>query len=55
MALDIVNAAAVRAALQDTPKLRERDLAEKLGISEAQLLAAQGGTTVVRINPRRMF
>ncbi|MCT4553239.1 MAG: hemin-degrading factor [Pelagimonas sp.] len=51
MALDIVNAAAVRAALQDTPKLRERDLAEKLGISEAQLLAAQVGKTVVRINP----
>lgn len=39
----------IRAAITENAKLRERDLADKLGISEAQLLAAQSGRRVTRI------
>ena len=46
----ILTAAAIRAAKDETPKLRERDLADQLGISEAQLLAAQVGQGVTRIS-----
>ena len=41
---------AIRAALADAPKLRSRDLANQLKISEAQLLAAQTGRGVTRIS-----
>ncbi|MEM9697498.1 MAG: ChuX/HutX family heme-like substrate-binding protein [Pseudomonadota bacterium] len=41
----------IRQAIADNPKKRERDLAESLGISEAQLLAAQLGQAVKAINP----
>lgn len=40
----------IRAALAASPKLRSRDLASQLGISEAQLLAAQTGDGVTRIS-----
>ena len=49
MALDSASGAEIRAAIHDNPKLRERDLAEKLGISEAQLVAARVGDGVVRV------
>ncbi|MBV0912465.1 hemin-degrading factor [Anianabacter salinae] len=39
----------IRGARTDFPKLRDRDLAEKIGVSEAQLLAAFTGTDVTRI------
>ena len=39
----------IRAARVDNPKLRERDLAAQLGISEAQLVAAHVGPGVRRI------
>lgn len=39
----------IRAARLDQPKLRERDLSDQLGISEAQLLAAHCGQGVTRI------
>lgn len=41
--------AAIRAAISDTPKTRARDLAQKLGITEAQLVAAQTGHGATRI------
>lgn len=40
----------IRSALSDNTTLRERDLADKLGITEAQLLAAQSGNGVTRID-----
>ncbi|WP_425038722.1 hemin-degrading factor [Primorskyibacter sp. S187A] len=40
----------IRSAVAEWPKLRERDLAAKLGISEAQLVAARAGHGVTRIN-----
>ena len=48
---------AIRAALNDTPKLRERDLAAKLGITEAQLVAARVGQGATRIaaHPDRLM
>ncbi|MDX1742943.1 MAG: ChuX/HutX family heme-like substrate-binding protein [Ruegeria sp.] len=39
----------IRAARLENPKKRERDLADQLGISEAQLVAAHVGVDVVRI------
>jgi len=36
----------------ENPKMRERDLAAQLGISEAELVAARCGEGVVRIEPR---
>ena len=43
--------AIVRARV-DNPKMRERDLATQLGISEAELVAAHCGDGVLRIEPR---
>ncbi|UXX82389.1 hemin-degrading factor [Roseovarius pelagicus] len=40
----------IRAAQAEHPKLRDRDLATKLGISEAQLVAASCGITATRID-----
>lgn len=41
----------IRAARADSPDLRERDLADRLGISEAQLVAAHVGAGVTRLTP----
>lgn len=41
----------IRQARLGNPKMRERDLADKLGISEAQLLSAHLGQGVTRITP----
>jgi putative hemin transport protein len=42
----------IRAARAENPKMRERDLAAQLGISEAELVAAHCGESVQRIDPR---
>ncbi|MDX8493001.1 hemin-degrading factor [Mesorhizobium sp. VK22B] len=42
----------IRRAREDNPKLRERDLAAQLGISEAELVAAHCGQGAVRVEPR---
>lgn len=42
----------IRKARQDNPKLRERDLATNLGISELELLAAHCGEGVTRLEPK---
>lgn len=44
-------AADIRASRLEHPKLRDRDLADQLGISEAQLTAAHVGQGVTRISP----
>lgn len=41
----------IRQARLDNPQMRARDLADKIGISEARLLAAQLGDGVTRITP----
>ncbi|MEM6373923.1 MAG: ChuX/HutX family heme-like substrate-binding protein [Pseudomonadota bacterium] len=41
----------IRDAYRENPKTRERDLANKLGISEAGLMAAHCGELVTRIDP----
>lgn len=48
---------AIRAARAEHPKMRERDLAARLGISEAQLVAAHVGEGVTRIDaaPARLI
>ena len=46
------DAAAIRQARADNPKMRERDLATQLGISEAEFVAAWCGAGVRRIEPR---
>lgn len=43
---------AIRQTRADNPKMRERDLAMQLGISEAELLAAHCGAGVTRVEPR---
>lgn len=45
------DAAAIRQARQDNPKMRERDLASQLGISEAEYLEAYVGDFADRIEP----
>ncbi|WP_166416910.1 hemin-degrading factor [Cochlodiniinecator piscidefendens] len=40
----------IRVACVENPKMRERDLAHKLGISEAELVAAHVGHGAIRIN-----
>lgn len=45
------NAAEIRQARQENPKLRERDLALNLGVSEAELVAAHCGDGSTRIVP----
>ncbi len=42
----------IRRARSDNPKMRERDLAQSLGISEAELVAAHCGEGVRRVEPR---
>lgn len=42
----------IRRARAENPKMRERDLASQLGVSEADLVAAHCGEGVVRIEPR---
>jgi putative hemin transport protein len=42
----------IRLARSENPKMRERDLAEMLGISEAEYVAAHCGDGVTRIEPR---
>ncbi|RWM76885.1 ChuX/HutX family heme-like substrate-binding protein [Mesorhizobium sp.] len=42
----------IRRAREDSPKIRGRDLAARLGISEAELVAAHCGFGTVRIEPR---
>ncbi|MEL7213158.1 MAG: ChuX/HutX family heme-like substrate-binding protein [Pseudomonadota bacterium] len=44
-----LDAATIRAMREDLPKLRDRDLADKLGITEAQLVAAFCGRGVTKI------
>jgi len=48
---------AIRQARAEAPKTRERDLAERLGISEAQLVAAYlgHGVTAIDANPDRLL
>jgi putative hemin transport protein len=41
-----------RRAREENPKIRERDLSAQLGISEAELVAAQCGLGTVRVEPR---
>lgn len=57
MATSELSAADIRAAIAENAKLRARDLAEKLGISEAQLVAADTGRGVMRIaaHPDRLM
>ncbi len=47
----------IRAAQADTPKMRARDLADKLAISEAELVAARvgAGTTRIDAHPDRLM
>lgn len=45
------DAAAIREARQNNPKLRERDLASQLGISEAEYLEAFVGLFIDRLEP----
>jgi len=42
----------IRRARADNPKMRERDLALQMGISEAELVAAHAGASARRIEPR---
>jgi len=42
----------IRTARAENPKMRERDLAAQLGVSEAELVAAHIGESVKRIEPR---
>ena len=43
------DSAGLRAARADKPKARDRDLAQELGVSEAELLAAHVGHGATRI------
>ncbi|MEM6464424.1 MAG: ChuX/HutX family heme-like substrate-binding protein [Pseudomonadota bacterium] len=46
------NSEAIRRARSDNPKMRERDLAKHLGISEAEYVAAWCGISATRIEPK---
>lgn len=48
---DLALAERIRTARADNPRIRERDLADQLGVSEAELLAAGEGAAVTRIDP----
>ncbi len=50
-AASLPSPAAIRQARADNPKMRERDLASQLGISECQFVAAHCGFGVRRIRP----
>lgn len=43
---------AIRAAAKENPDMRERDLARKLGVSEAEFVAAHCGVSAIRLEPR---
>lgn len=45
----VISAPDIKAARVENPKMRDRDLADKLGISEAELVAATLGETATRI------
>ena len=45
----VISAPDIKAARMENPKMRDRDLADKLGISEAELVAAALGETATRI------
>ncbi|GAA6178626.1 MULTISPECIES: hemin-degrading factor [unclassified Shimia] len=47
---DVLSSEDIRAAKIENAKMRERDLAQKLGVSEAQLVAAHTGHGVTRIH-----
>lgn len=51
MITDTLSAESIRRARLDNPKMRERDLAQMLGISEAQFLDAWTGQGVERVKP----
>ncbi len=57
MAQETPGAAEIRAAIAENSKMRERDLAERLGIAEAQLVAARVGHSATRIaaHPDRLI
>ncbi|MGD9913646.1 MAG: hemin-degrading factor [Rhizobiaceae bacterium] len=46
------SASEIRRAREENPKIRERDLALQLGVSEAEFVAAWCGDTVRRVAPR---
>lgn len=46
-----VSPAQIRAEMANEPKMRARDLAAKLGVAEAQLVAARVGNGATRISP----
>lgn len=46
-----ISAAVIRTARKDNPKMRERDLASQIGVSEAAFLEAWLDEQVVRLNP----
>ncbi|MEM6740302.1 MAG: ChuX/HutX family heme-like substrate-binding protein [Pseudomonadota bacterium] len=48
--MNVLDPSAIRAALQDSPDVRPRDLAASLGLSEGQLVAATVGQTAERID-----
>lgn len=47
-----ISAEAIRQARSENPKMRERDLAQQLKISEADFVAAYCGISAIRISPR---
>jgi len=57
MTKTLMSPAEMRTAIQDNPKTRPRDLADKLGIREAQLVAAQVGlgTTRIEAHPNQLM
>ncbi|MGO8646607.1 hemin-degrading factor, partial [Rhizobium ruizarguesonis] len=46
--------AEIRAFRSDNPKIRERDIAAQLNISEAALVAAETGISLTRIDGRAL-
>ena len=46
----VLDAEAIRAKRADAPKMRDRDVADQLGISEAELVAAHCGHGALRID-----
>jgi putative hemin transport protein len=55
--MTVTTPAEIRAYRAENPKLRERDIAANLGISEAALVAAECGISAIRIdaNPNRLL
>lgn len=48
-ATNSISAAEIKAARSENPKMRDRDFATKIGITEGQLIAAYVGETTIRI------